>query len=297
VAAQALVRDLFPVSQIAQVFSLLILVIAVSPMIAPTVGGYATMAFGWHSIFLILAVITAFMLVGIYFALPDGRQPDASLSLRPQAVLRSFFTVIKQPQFLIYTLVGGVATSAPFAYLAGSSDVFMNIYHASAQEYGWIFALMTIPLVVPTQLNRFFLKRYSSEQIILVTLAYQSVVGLLMVFGSWAGWFGESGLIVMLFLFLAGQGVTGPNASALSLTPFARHAGSAAALMGSFRMGFGALVSATVSILHNNTAIPMVGVMTGCVVGGLAVLVIGQRIVLHRTTHRTSNEPLVEIVL
>ncbi len=77
VAAQALVRDLFPVSQIAQVFSLLILVIAVSPMIAPTVGGYATMAFGWHSIFLILAVITALMLVGIYFVLPDGRQPDA----------------------------------------------------------------------------------------------------------------------------------------------------------------------------------------------------------------------------
>ena len=297
VAAQALVRDLFPVSQIAQVFSLLILVIAVSPMIAPTVGGYATIAFGWHSVFIILAVITILMLVGIYFALPDGRQPDASLSLRPQAVLGSFYTVVKQPQFLIYTLVGGIATSAPFAYLAGSSDVFMNIYHASAQEYGWIFALMTVPLVVPTQLNRLFLKRYSSEQIILVTLIYQSIVGVVMVLGTWAGWFGAFGLIGMLFLFLAGQGVNGPNASALSLAPFTRHAGSAAALMGSFRMGFGALVSATVSILHNNTAIPMVGVMTGCVVGGLAVLVIGQRIVLHRTAHRTSNEPLAEVML
>lgn len=297
VAAQALVRDLFPVSQIAQVFSLLILVIAVSPMIAPTVGGYATMAFGWHSIFLILAVITALMLVGIYFALPNGRQPDASLSLRPQAVLGSFFTVIKQPQFLIYTLVGGMATSAPFAYLAGSSDVFMNIYHASAQEYGWIFALMTIPLVAPTQLNRFFLKRYSSEQIILVTLMYQSVVGVVMVVGTWAGWFGEFGLIGMLFLFLAGQGVNGPNASALSLAPFTRHAGSAAALMGSFRMGFGALVSATVSFLHDNTAIPMVGVMTGCIVGGLVILLVGQRIVLYRTVHRTSHEPLAEVML
>ncbi len=297
VAAQALVRDLFPVSQIAQVFSLLILVIAVSPMIAPTVGGYATMAFGWHSIFIILAIITALMLVGIHFALPDGRPPDPSLSLRPQAVLKSFSTVVRQPQFLIYTLVGGIATSAPFAYLAGSSDVFMNIYHASAQEYGWIFALMTVPLVVPTQLNRFFLKRYSSEQIILVTLTYQSVVGVLMVLGTWAGWFGEAGLIGMLFLFLAGQGVTGPNAAALSLAPFTRHAGSAAALMGSFRMGFGALVSATVSFLHNNTAIPMVGVMTGCVVGGLAVRLIGQRVVRYRLTHRSGHEPLAEVVL
>lgn len=298
VAAQALVRDLFPVSQIAQVFSLLILVIAVSPMIAPTVGGYATMAFGWHSIFLILAGITVLILVGIYFALPDGRQPDKSISLRPQAVLSSFFTVLKQPQFLSYTLVGGIATSAPFAYLAGSSDVFMNIYHVSAQQYGWIFALMTIPLVAPTQLNRFFLKRFSSEQIILATLTYQSVVGILMVVGTWAGWFGMVGLIAMLFLFLAGQGVTGPNASALSLAPFTRHAGSAAALMGSFRMGFGALVSATVSVLHNNTALPMVGVMTGCILLGVLILLIGQRAIQYRSRRLSDmNEPMAEVML
>lgn len=95
VAAQALVRDLFPVNQIAQVFSLLILVMAVSPMIAPTVGGYATVRFGWHFIFIILAVITVLMLVGIYFALPNGRPPDPTLSLRPKAVLSSYLTVLK----------------------------------------------------------------------------------------------------------------------------------------------------------------------------------------------------------
>lgn len=90
VAAQALVRDLFPVSQIAQVFSLLTLVLAISPMIAPTVGGYATVVFGWHSIFIILAIITLLILVGIYYVLPAGKQPDNSVSLRPKAVLQSF---------------------------------------------------------------------------------------------------------------------------------------------------------------------------------------------------------------
>lgn len=278
VAAQALVRDLFPVDQIAQVFSLLILVVAVSPMIAPTVGGYATVAFGWHSMFIILAIITALILVGIYFALPDGKQPDDSLSLRPAAVLGSFFTVLKQPQFLTYTLVGGIATSAPFAYLAGSSDVFMNIYKVNEQEYGWIFAFLAIAVIAPTQLNRFLLRRFSSEQIILATLVYQSVVGLVLVAGTWLGVYGQYGLIAVLFLFLCGQGITGPNASALSLAPFARHAGSAAALMGSFRMGFGACMSAAVSVLHNNTAVPMVGVMTSCAVSALLILLIGQQI-------------------
>lgn len=293
VAAQALVRDLFPVNQIAQVLSLLILVVAVSPMIAPTVGGYATVHFGWHFIFIILALITVLMLVGIYVALPSGRPPDPSLSLHPQAVLSSYLTVIRQPQFLTYALVGGLATSAPFAYLAGSSDVFMNIYHVDEQQYGWIFAFLSIAVIAPTQLNGFFLKRFSSEQIIYTTLTYQSVVGLLLVSGVWASWFGLYGLIGMLFLFLCGQGITGPNASALSLAPFVRHAGSAAALTGSFRMGFGGLVSGAVSALHNNTAMPMVGIMTGCVVSALCILRFRQRTIGYTDEH----EPVAEATL
>lgn len=297
VAAQALVRDLFPVDQIAQAFSLLTLVVAVSPMIAPTVGGYAIAVVGWHAVFWLLALITLLILIGVFFALPNGRPADRSLSLRPGAVLESFFTVLKQPQFLTYTLVGGIATSAPFAYLAGSSDVFMNIYHASAQEYGWIFAFLAIAIIAPTQLNRFFLRRFTSEQIIFATLTYQSVVGLLMVVGTWANWFGEYGLIAMLFLFLCGQGLTGPNASALSLAPFSRHAGSAAALMGSFRMASGALVSGAVSLLHNNTALPMVGVMMICILVGMLILAIGQRVIHSRNQQSPEPEPLSEVML
>ncbi len=297
VAAQALVRDIFPVDKIAQVFSLLTLVIAVSPMVAPTIGGYATVALGWHSIFLILAGITLLILVGIYYVLPDGRRADPSISLRPRAVLSNFFTVLRQPQFLTYALVGGIATSAPFAYIAGSPDVFMNLYKVSEQQYGWIFTFLAIALIAPTQLNGVLLKRFSSEQIIFATLVYQSVVGVLLVIGTWAGWYGQYGLIGMLFLFLAGQGLTGPNASALSLAPFVRHAGSAAALMGSFRMGFGALISASVSVLHNHTALPMVGMMTVCAVSGLATLLLGQRITTYRSRRISADEPLAEALL
>jgi DHA1 family bicyclomycin/chloramphenicol resistance-like MFS transporter len=289
VAAQALVRDLFPVGDIAKVFSLLTLVVAVSPMIAPTIGGYATVAFGWHSIFVILAVITALILVAIHYALPDGRQPDPTISLRPRAVMGSFYTVLREPQFLTYSLAGGIATAAPFAYIAGSPDVFMNLYKVSEQQYGWVFAFLAIAILAPNQLNHLLLKRYSSEQIVSTTLIYQSVVGLLLVVGTWAGWFGLYGLILVLFLFLCGQGLTGPNSSALSLAPFVKHGGSAAALMGSFRMGFGALVSGAVSVLHNHTAIPMVGMMLACAASGLVILLIGQRAIHTHTAGKLES--------
>jgi DHA1 family bicyclomycin/chloramphenicol resistance-like MFS transporter len=286
VSSQALVSDLFPKDKRAEVFSMITLVIAVSPMIAPTVGGYVTAAFGWNWVFIILAAITLLIIAAIYFFLPTGKMPDTSVSLKPQAVLGSFFTVIRQPQFLIYTMAGGLATAAPFAYIAGSSDVFMNIYKVSEQQYGWIFAFLAFAMIGSTQLNHFLLKRFTSQEIIKTTLMYQSVVGTLLVAGVWNNWYNLYTLIGMMFIFLTGQGLTGPNTSALSLAPFKKHTGSASALMGSWRMGAGAIISVIVSVLHNNTAIPMVGMMAACSLVSLVILFVGNATVNNAARNR-----------
>ena len=85
VSSQALVSDLFPKDKRAEVFSMITLVIAVSPMIAPTVGGYVTAAFGWNWVFIILAAITLLIIAAIYFFLPTGKMhcpPIPSTSFR-----------------------------------------------------------------------------------------------------------------------------------------------------------------------------------------------------------------------
>lgn len=275
VAAQTLVRDLFPLHKTAQAFSWITLVIAVSPMIAPAVGSYVTVAFGWQAVFIILAGLALLILIGVHFVLPTGRDADKSLSLLPAPVLRNFLTVIKQPQFLLYTLAGGIATAAPFAYIAGSAYVFMHIYDASEQEYGWIFAFIAFFIIGSTQLNHLLLRRFTSGQIIRTTLIYQAVIGAALLAGTWFNLYGKFGLVALIALFLAGQGLTNPNANALSLAPFSKHIGSAASLGGSFRMGMGAVVSGLVSFLHNGTAMPMVGVMVGCTLLGFIILLTG----------------------
>lgn len=277
VAAQALVRDLYPLNQIAQAFSSLTLVIAVSPMVAPTVGGYVTAAFGWHYVFVILAFITALIIVAVYFVLPQGRKADPTISLRPKAVLKNFYVVIRQPQFLIYGVCGGIATSATFAYIAGSPEVMISLYGFSEQQYGWIFAFLAFGLIGSTQLNHIFLKRFTSEQLILVALIYQTAIGIILVAGTAYHWFSPLGLISLMFIFLTGQGLTNPNATALTLAPFVRHTGSAASLNGGFRMAIGGIVTGLVSLFHNGTAMPMIGVMVLCAVAGLLILLIGRR--------------------
>ncbi|HYG39773.1 MAG TPA: multidrug effflux MFS transporter [Cytophagales bacterium] len=277
VASQALVRDIFPKTETAKVFSLLILVVSVSPMIAPTVGGYVTTIFGWESIFIILAIITALILVSLFFVLPEGRKPDKSFSLKPGPVINGFLTVTKNPQFLTYSLVGGIASAALFAYITGSPEVFITIYNFSEREYGFLFAFFSVGVIGSTQLNHILLKRFSSEEIISVALSYQTFIGILLLTGAYFDWYNKYILILLLFVFLTGQGLISPNSSALSLAPFSRLTGSASALLGSLRMGLGGLISGIVSVLHNRTVIPMLGVMATCSLIGFILLNISKR--------------------
>jgi DHA1 family bicyclomycin/chloramphenicol resistance-like MFS transporter len=265
VAAQALVRDLFPVNKIAQAFALLTLVIAVSPMIAPTLGGYITAHFHWHWLFIILAVICALIIFAGKWQLPDGATPDPGVSLRPGAVSLKYLEVLKNRQFLTFILVGGIAGAAPFAYIAGSSDVFINVYGLTVTEYGWLFAFLSIAMIGATQLNHVLLNHFSNRTIVIAALCYQLIIGIIMIMGVWTNTFNVYLLIALMFIFLTGHGLSVPNSAAISLAPFSKDAGSAAAMMGFMRMAIGGIVSALVSIFHNGSALPMIILMASCI--------------------------------
>lgn len=278
VAAQAMVRDIFPITKTAQVLALLILVIAVSPMIAPTLGGFVTAFYHWHWVFIILALLTIIIWIAVIYVLPDGADPDTLVSLKPNQVWKNYITVLRNRQFLVYMMIGSLAGAAPFAYIAGSADVFMNIYGVSETQYGWIFALLAFAMIGSTQLNHLLLRRFSSQQIIHFSLHYQLIVGVLLISGIYFQLFEIRSLLIFMFIFLTAHGLNGPNTAALSMAPFSKNAGSASALLGSIRMAFGGIASACVSFFHDGTSLPMVSVMAVSVIFGFIALKLDQNI-------------------
>lgn len=277
VAPGAIVRDSFPVNENAKIFSLLILILGVSPIVAPTAGSYLIASLGWHSVFIVLAVITALLLIVVIFLLPESKQPDPSMSLKPRSILNNFIFVLMQPQFSTYAFSGAIAAAGLFAYLAGSPFVFMKIYNVSEQQYGWIFALIAAGLITSSQLNNVLLKKYNSAQIIRIVLLVQTSIGAVLFICSVLNVLNLYSTIFLIFLFLSCQGFSFPNSSALSLAPFTKEAGSASALMGALQMGFGALASALAGMINNGTTLPMTGIMACCALTGLIILSIGRK--------------------
>jgi DHA1 family bicyclomycin/chloramphenicol resistance-like MFS transporter len=277
VTAMAMVRDLFPVSENAKVFALLMLVVGASPMIAPTVGGYVTNAFGWHSVFLILLLLGAAILVAVFFFLPESYEPDPAYSLKPGPILASFRTVLTEPQFYTYAFTGAIAFSGLFAYVSGSPKVFMDLFQVSGKTYGWIFAALSVGFIGSSQVNTVLLRKYRSQQIVRAALIAQAITGVVFVGAAVNGLLGLGSTLVLLFMFLCCLGLVNPNTAALTLAPFARNAGSASALMGALQMGIGALASVGVSMWKADSVVPMAMIMAVSAVLALGMLLAGRR--------------------
>jgi DHA1 family bicyclomycin/chloramphenicol resistance-like MFS transporter len=277
VASMAMVRDLFPVQDSPKVFSLLMLVVGLSPMLAPTIGGYVIKGFGWHTIFIILGIMGFAVLLASRFGLPDTHKADLSISLKPRPIIKSFVSVLSEPQFYTYALSGAVAFSGLFTYVAGSPLIFMDIFKVSGEVYGWIFAFMSVSFIGTSQLNSLLLRTYRSEQLVYLGLALQCVISIAFLIAAVNNWLGLFGTIAMLFLYLGCLGLTNPNTAGLSLAPFSKNAGSASALLGAMQLGLGAIASMLVGILVKDSMVPMVAIMTGSTILALFILLIGRR--------------------
>jgi DHA1 family bicyclomycin/chloramphenicol resistance-like MFS transporter len=277
VASVSMVRDLFPVKDIPKVFSLLMLVVGLSPMLAPTVGGYVTDWYGWHMVFVILMFIGIIIMLAAQFGLPDSYEPDTSISLKPKPILKNFASVLKEPQFYTYAFTGAIAFSGLFTYVAASPIIFMDIYKVDPKMYGWIFAFMSLSFILSSQLNSVLLKWYRSEQLIYGALLTQSVVAVVFLVLAINDMLGLYETIGMLFLFLACLGISNPNTAGLTLAPFTNNAGSASALMGAIQLGLGALASFAVGVFVTASIYPMVVIMATSTIVALIVLLIGKR--------------------
>jgi DHA1 family bicyclomycin/chloramphenicol resistance-like MFS transporter len=273
VASLAMVRDFFPSKQSARILSSLILFIAVSPLLAPSIGGLIVAVWGWRAVFAALLVIVGAVMALCWLLLPEGHPADPGISLKAGPILAEYASIARHPCFATYALAGAFSFAGLFAYVAGSPIVFMDNFHLGAGAYSGIFALLSVGLIGMSQINILLLKRFSSATLFGAVLAVQVAATAIFAAGTWAGWYGLEATIVLFFIALSCIGVTYPNAASIALMPFGRNAGSAAALLGFTQLGIGAVISSGISLGKTSGNLPVIAIMAvTSLLGGLVLL-------------------------
>ncbi|MEH6650132.1 MAG: Bcr/CflA family multidrug efflux MFS transporter [Motiliproteus sp.] len=266
VVVTALVRDLYRGEAAARMMSLVVMSMTLAPLLAPLVGGQVLLWFGWRTIFLLLTLLGAVLSLVIWLRLPETRQTTPQrFSLR--RMLCDYKQVLGHRQAMGYLLCGSFSTAGMFAFITASPFVYIEYYGVSEALYGLLFGCNIVLMMLLNWVNSRIIMRTGLATMIGRASLFQAIIGMLLLV-SVLVLDQLAALFPLLVLFVGCIGLLGANCSAAVVSPFDRTAGSAAAILGTSRFLIGGLTAVAVSLLHDETALPMAMVISLCGVIG-----------------------------
>jgi DHA1 family bicyclomycin/chloramphenicol resistance-like MFS transporter len=271
VIARTVVRDRFDERESARVFSLLMLVMGLAPILAPLIGGQILVLFGWRAIFWTLAGFGLACMIAVVPILGESLPFERRIAGGFSGALRVYGRLLRDRAFMRYNLSGALVISGMFVYIFGSPFVFMQIHGVRPERYGWLFGLNALGLIAASQLNRMALGRVSGASILSRAFWVTAAAGVALLAAAVTGAGGLPGLLLSLFVYIASLGFVLPNVTAAALAPQGRNAGSASAMLGTVQFGAGAVVGMLLGALGNGTALPMAALIAACGLSSLAV--------------------------
>ena len=263
VISRAVVSDKCDAVGSAKVFSQLMLVMGLAPILAPMLGGLLVNTTGWQSIFLVLTGFSALAGVAVALGLPESL--PAHVPRQPlSGALRQYGRLLADPIFLGHALTGGVAIAGMFAYIAGSPFVFIKLYGVPAEHFGWLFGINAAGFILVAQVNARMLAKRGPAFLLARTVWLYLAGGLALLAVSALHTAQLWPLLIPLFLCIASLGCIVPNASACAMNGQGARAGSASAMLGCLQFSVAAGAAALVGVLHDGSAMPMAMVISLC---------------------------------
>lgn len=265
VIARAIVNDLFELKEAASIFALMMVFSALAPMLSPSFGGFLIEYFSWHSIFATLFGLGILLFLLIFFALKESAPHLKRQKFSHKETLKSYRFVLKDKPFILYVSCASLVLAAMFAYITGSSFVFINFFGLSERDFGLLFGLNALGFVIFANINAKMVQKIPSEKILFYALIIMLISTLILFVNSLIKpnfWLFE----LSIFTSIALLGFIAPNTTTLAMARFKDHSGTASAVLGTSQFALAGVISFIVSAVGANTPVILALVMLICVV-------------------------------
>lgn len=274
--ARAMVRDLCDRDRAAKVLSTLMTVMAIAPLLGPSIGAQILAAASWQAIFWTLVAIgtaTALAILMVPETLPtERRHPDTF-----QQAVGGYGSVLRNRALVSYAAAVGFFYVGVFANIAGGAFAYIAYYGLSPRLYGLVFSSGVLGLMAANFANARLVIRLGSDRMLLAGALGAAIFGTALAIAAITDLGGVDGLIVTQFLFTAMNGLILANGVAGALSSVEQRAGAASAVVGAIQYGSGMVGSAVVGTFVNGTPAPMGIVMAVAGIGCLASVMMARR--------------------
>jgi len=278
VVGRAIVTDRFSGGEAQKILSHIMMVFGLAPALAPILGGWLQVHYGWRSIFWFLSGFGVLMFVAVQRALPESLPAKERHPFHPGVIAANYWMVLRHRQFVLLSAALGM-TFAGFALYIGSAAYFViNILHLSETSFAWLFIPLISGMVIGSGLAGKFAHRYSQQAMIragytLMALAALTNVGYNYFFPAEVPW-----AVLPLFMYSFALALSMPPMTLLALNHFPSHNGLAASMQSFIQMLLFALVSGLVAPLLFESAFRLACGMLGGLVISIIMWLAAQRV-------------------
>jgi len=269
VLARAVVRDVYAQAEAIRKLSLMAMVTAIAPLLAPLLGSALLAGFGWRGTFAAVLVWGVGSLLVVWRMLPETLPPERRGQLSLAAAFAAYGRLALDPVAIGLLLAGGMSFAAMFAYITASPFYFIELQQLSPAAYGALFAANALGIFAANYLNS-RLARTKGAAIMAGVGSASGFAGALLLWVAVTGGDALPAVIAGLFVVVSMTGLLGANCVGLLMARYPQNAGAAAALFGSSQFGFGMWASAAVSYTHDGSGRPMAWVILATTAMSLA---------------------------
>ena len=243
VIAFAIIKDQFHGPMMGKMMSMVLAILGLSPVAAPLIGDALQHLGSWRTIFVFLAIYGMVVMLLVWRLLPETRDLQQRQNFQLNQTLQHYARIVKDPTFIVYALTLCIAQAGFFAYIAGSSTVFISEYQLSSTQFSLLFAVNAFGLIAAAILNPKLHEKFGILNAYkIINSAYFVVIAILLLC-LWLGINHLSVICIGLFIAIALLGFIMPTGSQLALMNQHQHAGTASALLGSLQFCFGAIIT------------------------------------------------------
>jgi len=258
VIPRAIIRDMHTGPQATRLMALVMLIISVSPMLAPLAGSGIIAISGWRAIFATLALAAGASILVTLLMQPETLAPEKRVPVRLSALLSGTKTLLRDPVFMGLTFVGGFGMASFFVFLASASFVYTGHYGLTPTGFSLAFAANAAGFFSASQLAAGLGERYGAERV--VTWAVSGFLGFTLALLALV-WFGFDQFPLLVGMLIGANACLGlviPTAMVMALDDHGDIAGLASSLGGMLQMLAGGILTMLLGPFFDGTPLPMV---------------------------------------
>ncbi len=258
VIPRAMARDLFHRDAAALQLSRMGTYMGFAPALAPIIGGYIALSYGWEGVFSALGFYTLVLAIVLVFFIQETLPRRDLTALSPDRMATNYIEILSSLEFVGYAITAALCFGGFFAYLSGSSFVLINVMGIPIDHFGYYFCVVVLGFICGTLVGPLITRRLNLHKSLQIGALFTFIGGSMLLLLALGDILHPLAIVGPMLIYNIGVGMVMPQCQAAAIHPFPAKAGAASGLLGFIILGFAAFLGLIVGELYVGTQMPMV---------------------------------------